>query len=85
MSAVARRAKAEAIQSHAKFLDCFVAEPVIGPRLRADPLAPRNDDSLPDEPTPACGRGSPLPRRQVTSRSPKRDGFSAATRECPSL
>src|SRR6185437_1610153 len=25
-----------------KHLDCFVAEPVIGPRVRADPLAPRN-------------------------------------------
>jgi len=24
-------------------MDCFVAEPVIGPRVRADPLAPRND------------------------------------------
>jgi hypothetical protein len=24
-------------------LDCCVAEPVIGPRVRADPLAPRND------------------------------------------
>jgi len=27
-------------------LDCFVAEPVIGPRVRADPLAPRNDDQI---------------------------------------
>ena len=26
-------------------MDCFVAEPVIGPRVRADPLAPRNDES----------------------------------------
>ena len=25
-------------------MDCFVAEPVIGPRVRADPLAPRNDE-----------------------------------------
>jgi hypothetical protein len=25
-------------------MDCFVAEPVIGPRIRADPLAPRNDE-----------------------------------------
>jgi hypothetical protein len=24
-------------------LDCFVAEPVIGPAERPDPLAPRND------------------------------------------
>jgi hypothetical protein len=43
VSAVAQRAKAEAIQtiSTYTFLDCF-AEPVIGPRIRADPLA-RND------------------------------------------
>jgi hypothetical protein len=26
-----------------KQLDCFVAEPVIGPAERPDPLAPRND------------------------------------------
>jgi hypothetical protein len=25
-------------------MDCFVAEPVVGPRVRADPLAPRNDE-----------------------------------------
>src|SRR5690242_17659697 len=25
-------------------MDCFVAEPVIGPAERPDPLAPRNDD-----------------------------------------
>jgi hypothetical protein len=24
-------------------MDCFVAEPVIGPAKRPDPLAPRND------------------------------------------
>src|SRR5262249_35319712 len=36
--------RGEAIQRKAKNLDCFVAEPVIGPRIRADPVAPRNDD-----------------------------------------
>jgi hypothetical protein len=38
----------EAKQSRASRapLDCFVVEPVIGPRVRADPLAPRNDDWL---------------------------------------
>jgi hypothetical protein len=33
-------------------MDCFVAEHVIGPRIRADPLAPRND-----------GLGGPPPSR----------------------
>ena len=27
-------------------MDCFVAEPVIGPAERPDPLAPRNDGNL---------------------------------------
>ena len=27
-------------------MDCFVAEPVIGPAERPDPLAPRNDDEI---------------------------------------
>jgi hypothetical protein len=40
-------AKAEAIHSATGCdMDCFVAEPVIGPRVRADPLAPRNDDAV---------------------------------------
>ena len=33
--------------------DCFVAEPVIGPRIRADPLAPRDDENLYDFTAPA--------------------------------
>jgi hypothetical protein len=34
----------EAIHSFfAGHMDCFVAEPVIGPAERPDPLAPRND------------------------------------------
>jgi hypothetical protein len=36
--------RSEAIHSaDAEVLDCFVAEPVIGAALCADPLAPRND------------------------------------------
>jgi hypothetical protein len=36
--------EAKQSRSFVKHPDCFVAEPVIGRRVRADPLAPRNDD-----------------------------------------
>ena len=41
-------------------LDCIVAEFIIGPRRRRDPLAPRNDDSISQQwvptPTPRARR-----------------------------
>jgi hypothetical protein len=39
---IASKAKQSIAQNKGK-LDCFVAEPVIGPAERPDPLAPRND------------------------------------------
>jgi hypothetical protein len=33
----------QSISPHKESVDCFVAEPVIGRRFCADPLAPRND------------------------------------------
>jgi hypothetical protein len=40
-SVIASKAKQSTLEVG---LGCFVAEPVIGPRVRADPLAPRNDE-----------------------------------------
>jgi hypothetical protein len=39
---IASEAK-QSIAPQKERMDCFVAEPVIGRRIRADPLAPRND------------------------------------------
>jgi hypothetical protein len=41
-SVIASEAKQSSFAATRK-LDCFVAQPVIGRRIRADPLAPRND------------------------------------------
>jgi len=46
-------------------MDCFVAEPVIGPRVRADPLAPRNDE----RDTRPRSRGTTCPSFAIASPS----------------
>jgi len=49
----------QSIAQRKERMDCFVAEPVIGPAERPDPLAPRNDEETTNR------RNSALPRREA--------------------
>jgi len=62
-------------------MDCFVAEPVIGPRVRADPLAPRNDEMAVCQ-NRRVGKGALAPCPPSASRGNRWARFALPTLPC---